>query len=108
MFAISMAVQPGRRHGVDIGAIVKKALRKALDDDWLFQKQAALTMGTSMASFSRALDGQPGYPLDLWKFAELDPDLQEYVYARILEALREDRKRMARMALPSERKVGAA
>lgn len=70
------------------------------------QKEAAITMGTSMPQLSRSLDGQPGYPLDLWKFAELPVEIQAQVYGRILEAVHE-RKRMARAELRprEERKV---
>lgn len=107
MFASLMAVQPGRRHGIDIGAIVRAVLRRATPNDWMPQKEAAITMGTSMPQLSRALDGQQGYPLDLWKLAELPVEVQAQVYARILEAAYE-RKRMARAELPAREKSEVA
>lgn len=108
-----VAIQPGRQHGIDIGAIIRNALRRATSVDWMPQKEAAITMGTSMSQLSQALDGKSGYPLDLWKFAELPAKLQHQVYARILERAYEreweQRRVMAKAELlprDEERKLG--
>jgi|SRR6185503_3493137 len=104
---------------IPIGMIVRHALRSATPDDWMSQKEAAITMGTSMSQLSQALDEKPGYPLDLSKFAKLPAKLQHQVYARILEQAYErdwaierecERKRMAkatiRPTVVQERKLG--
>lgn len=102
MFAFqAMAVQPGRTHGIDVGAEIRDVLWSAR----MLVKQAALTMGYHESShLCRALDGHKGYALDLWRIVELPDDVQERIYARILVRLRS--LRIAKAALQSnERKT---
>jgi hypothetical protein len=104
----AMAVPPGRKHDVDVGAIV----RRKLHDRYLQQKFAAHTMGVAPASFCQALNGEPNHPLDLWKLLDLDcpqaPDLAEEILEAVVAEQR--KKRMAKAILRNDvfaRKAGA-
>ena len=107
-----MAIQPGRTHCIDIGVLIDESLQEL----HMLHKEAWLVCGfKDSASWSRALQGVPGYPLDLWKLTELPwtfwfkfwPRFMAAQVIRYMNELCSDRKRMARVELPvSERKVG--
>lgn len=103
MFALSMAVDPGRH------------LHEALGAHGMTHDEAWREMGYRNAGqFSKALDGSR--PLDERKLDRLPwPVWIAYVSKRIAdraqdfgEALRSDHKRMARAELKTDRKEGAA
>jgi hypothetical protein len=58
------------RKTIDVGAVVDQARHDAK----LSHEQCWLDMGyRSGSSWSRALKGEPGYSLDLWRMAQLEP-----------------------------------
>jgi len=100
MFA-AMAVQPGRTHGIDIGADVRDIFYVAR----IQPKAAAIVMGLHESHLCRALQGVKGYALDLWRLAELPEPVQQQLYDRVL--LRVRGLRMAKADLET-RKAGIA
>lgn len=112
MFAL-MAVQPGRTHGIDVGALLDQTLREL----GMSHKEAWVIAGfTDAAAFSRAIHGEAYAALDLWKLAELPWKVQAMFWSKYIAAqatrftgeMRSERLQMARADLPahSERKAG--
>jgi hypothetical protein len=113
MISFNMAVQPGRQHGIDVGEKIDQSLQEL----HMLHKEAWIICGfKDGASWSRALQGVPGYPLDLWKLTELPfafwmKFLPRFVAEQVSRHMREafgDRRRMVRAEYESEKKEGAA
>src|SRR4026208_178886 len=109
MFLVVFPTQPSAP--IDVGGMLDQTLRELGMD----HKEAWIQMRYRDGSqFSRALKGEHGYPLDLWKLALLPWRVQatfwsKYIAAqaaRLTDDLKADRLRMVRLDETRKEKVG--
>lgn len=105
MFGL-MAIQPGRQHGIDVGALLRKALGwYELSHDFAW-RECGWRDG---AQFSRAINGEQHAPLDLWKVMELPTPVLELFLTELLgSVMQRGALKMAKADLVtrSDRKAG--
>jgi hypothetical protein len=81
MFAMALPMEDG--WAIDVGDLVATALRVV----GMSHKEACWVTGYDAASFCRALQGAPGYSLDLWKLSRLPWRFQSVFWPLYVSAL---------------------